>query len=82
VVLFTKRQWKEKRTKIVEVRRVKDETLVEFGFPKYIIKTKAPIKFFVSMEYSDALRIYPFSDKGELLSAENFEKPYEVRQIM
>lgn len=80
VVLFAKRQWKEKRPKTVEVRRVKDETLVEFGFPKYIIKTQAPIRYFVSVEYSDALRIYQFSDKGELLGAENFEQPFEIRK--
>jgi hypothetical protein len=82
VVSFAKRQWKEKRPKTVEARRVKDETLMEFGFPKYIIKTKAPVKFLVSVEYSDTLRIYQFSGKGVLLGAENFEQPFEIKKFI
>ena len=82
IVLFAKRQWKETRPKTVEARRVKDETLMEFGFPPVVIKTKTPIRFLVCVEYSDALRVYQFSGKGELLGADNFDPPFEIRKFI
>jgi hypothetical protein len=55
---------------------------MEFGFPPVVIKTTAPIKFLVCIEYSDILRVYQFSGKGELLGANNFEQAFEIRKFI
>ncbi len=79
VVLFAKKLWRETRPKTVEVRRVKDKKSIAFGFPPVVIKARAPIKFVVCVEFSEVLRIYHFSSTGQLLSAKNFEPPFEIR---
>ncbi len=79
IVLFAKMQWNQTKPKTVEVRRVKDKNSIELGFPPTVISTRAPIKFVVCVEFSDVLRIYHFSNTGRLLSAKNFESPFEIR---
>ena len=79
IVLFAKMQWAQTKPKTVEARRVKDEKFMEFGFPPVVLKAKAPIKFIVCVEYSDTLRIYQFSNTGQLLGAKNFDKPFEIK---
>ena len=79
IASFAKMQWKQTKPKTVEVRRVKDEKSIAFGFPPVVIKTRAPIKFAVCVEFSEVLRIYHFSSTGQLLSAKNFEPPFEIR---
>ncbi len=79
IALFAKTQWKQTKPKTVEVRRVKDKKTLEFGFPPVVLLTRAPVKFVVCVEFSDVLRIYHFSSTGQLLSAKNFEHPFEIR---
>lgn len=79
IALFAKKQWKQTKPKTIEVRRVKDKTTIEFGYPPRVISTRAPIKFVVCAEFSDVLRIYQFSNTGQLLSAKNFGLPFEIR---
>ncbi len=57
-VLFAKKLWRQTRPKTIEARRVKDEKIMEFGFPPFVITAKAPVKFVVCAEYSDNLTIY------------------------
>jgi len=80
IALFAKMQWSQARPKTVEVRRVNDKKTIEFGFPPMVLLTRAPIKFVVCVEFSDVLRIYHFSNAGQLLSAKNFERPFEIRE--
>ena len=79
IALFAKMQWKQTKPKTVEVRRVKDKKTIGFGFPPAVLLTRAPIKFVVCVEFSDVLRIYHFSRTGQLVSAKNFERPFEIR---
>jgi hypothetical protein len=79
IVLFAKKQWKQTKPKSVEARRVKDEKVMEFGFPPVVLNAKAPVKFLVCVEYSDTLRIYQFSNSGQLLGAKNFDHPSEIK---
>jgi len=64
VVSFAKKCFKQTKPKSLEVRRVKDEKFMEFGFPLVVLTAKSPIKFVVCVEYSDTLRIYQFSNAG------------------
>lgn len=79
VVLFAKKLWRQTKPKTVEARRVRDEKVMEFGFPPVAIKNKAPVKFVVWVEYSDALTIYHFSNAGQLLGAKTFEQPFTIK---
>lgn len=58
VVRFAKKLWRQTRPKTVETRRVKDEKIMGFGFPPFVLTAKAPVKFAVCAEYSDNLTIY------------------------
>jgi hypothetical protein len=79
VVLFAKKLWSQTKPKTVEVRRVKDDKTMEYGFPPVVIKTKAPIKFLVCAEYSVTMRIYHFAYSGQLVGAKNYEPPYVIK---
>lgn len=79
VVLFAKKLWRQTKPKTVEARRVRDEKVMEFGFPPLVLTVKAPVKFVVWAEYSDALTIYHFSSTGEPLGAKTFEQPFTVK---
>lgn len=79
IVQFAKRQWKDTKPKTVEIRRVNDEKVMEFGFPPTVIKANAPIKFLVCVEYTNTLRVYRFSNDGQLLGAENIARPFEIQ---
>ena len=78
-VAFAKKLWKETRPKTVETRMVKDEKIMKSGFPPIVLTSKAPVKFFVWAEYSDALTIYHFSNAGILLGAKTFEQPFTIK---
>ena len=80
IVLFAKKQWKQTKPKTVEARRVKDEKIMAFGFPPFVLTAKVPVKFIVCVEYSDAVRIYQFSSAGQLLGAKNFEQLSKVKE--
>ena len=80
VVRFAKKQWRQNKPKTVEARRVKDEKIMEFGFPPIVLTTKALVKFVVCVEYLDTLRIFQFSDAGQRLGAKNFEHPFEIKK--
>ncbi len=78
-VLFAKKIWRQTRPKTVEARRVKDEKIMKFGFPPFVLKAKVRVKFVVCAEYSDTLTIYHFSNAGEPLGAKTFEQPFEIK---
>ena len=80
IVSFAKKQWKQTKPKTVEARRVKDDKVMKYGFPPVVLSVKAPVKFVVCVEYSDTLRIYHFSNAGQILGAKNFNQPFEVKK--
>ena len=78
VVSFAKKCFKQTRPKFLEVRRVKDEKVSEFGFPPVVLKSKATVKFLICADYAEQLRVYFFSSSGQSLGAKNYDKPLDI----
>ncbi len=79
VVSFAKKCFKQTRPKSLEVRRVKDEKVTEFGFPPVVLKSKAIVKYIVCADYTDQLRVYFFSNSGQSLGAKNYDIPNDIK---
>ena len=79
VVSFAKKCFKQTRPKSLEVRRVKDENVLEFGYPPVVIKSKTIVKYVACADYSDELRVYFFSRSGRSLGAKNYEKHNDIK---
>ena len=80
VVSFAKKCFKQTRPKSLEVRRVKDEKVTEFGFPPVVLKLKARVKYIVCADYTDQLRVYFFSNSGQSLGAKNYDKTLNIKK--
>ena len=79
VVSFAKKCFKQTRPKSLEVRRVKDEKITEFGFPPVVLRSKAIVKYVACADYTDQLRVYFFSNSGQSLGAKNYDKPFDIK---
>jgi hypothetical protein len=79
VVSFAKKCFKQTRPKFLEVRRVKDERITEFGYPPVVLRSKAIVKYLVYADYTDQLRVYFFSNSGQSLGAKNYDKPNDIK---
>ena len=79
VVSFAKKCFKQTRPKSLEVRRVKDEKITEFGFPPVVLKSKAIVKYIVCADYTEQLRVYFFSNSGQSLGAKNYDIPNDIK---
>ena len=79
VVSFAKKCFKQTKPKSLEVRRVKDEKVSEFGFPPVVLKSKATVKYIVCADYIEQLRVYFFSNSGQSLGAKNYGKPNDIK---
>jgi len=79
VVSFAKKCFKQTKPKSLEVRRVKDEKVTEFGFPPVVLKSKARVKYIVCADYTDQLRVYFFSNSGQSLGAKNYDKTLDIK---
>ena len=79
VVSFAKKCFKQTKPKSLEVRRVKDEKVTEFGFPPVVLRSKARVKYVACADYSDQLRVYIFSNSGQSLGAKNYDKPFDIK---
>lgn len=74
LVQFAKREYDEKRPKLVQVLRVKSKTLLTRGvLPSLQIRQIGAISFIITADYSDILRIYFFDHSGILLYGDNIE---------
>ena len=80
VLSFAKKQWTENKPKSVEARRIKDQTYKKYGFPAFVIKARAQVKFVVCVEYLDALNMFQFSSMGEKLGKKLFDPPFDVKK--
>ncbi len=79
VVSFAKKCFKQTRPKSLEVRRVKDEKVLEFGYPPVVLKSKMIVKYIACADYIDQLRVYFFSSSGQSLGAKNYAKPFGIK---
>jgi len=80
VVSFAKKCFKQTRPKLLEVRRVKDEKVTEFGYPPVVLKSKAIVKYIVCADYTEQLRVYFFSNSGQSLGAKNYDKLNDIKK--
>ena len=81
VVKFCKREFREKRPLIMEVRKVKSKTILTRGIlPLLKIKELKDTYYIITAEYDDFIRIYSFSQNGTLLGGENFEKSSKFKK--
>jgi len=80
VVSFAKKCFKQTRPKYLEIRRVKDKKVLEFGYPPVVIKSKARVKYIACADYTDQLRVYFFSYSGQSLGAKNYDKPNDIKK--
>ncbi|MEJ2250598.1 MAG: hypothetical protein P8Y97_13215 [Candidatus Lokiarchaeota archaeon] len=76
VIHFAKREFKEKRPKLVKVLKVKNRSILRRGFlPNFqIFEKPSQIYFLVMAEYSEYFRLYYFDQLGSLIRGNNFEK--------
>ena len=73
LVRFAKREYKEKRPRVVTVYRVKKETSFSRGIlPAFLMTHIGYVRFFIITDYGENLRIYAFNHQGVLLSGENY----------
>ncbi len=79
VVSFAKKCFKQTRPKSLEIRRVKDEKVTEFGFPPVVLKSKARVKYLACADYTELLRVYFFSNSGQSLGAKNYDNPSDIK---
>ncbi len=79
VVSFAKKCFKQTRPKSLEVRRVKDQKVMEFGFPPVVLKSKARVKYIACADYTEQVRVYFFSSSGQSLGAKNYDKPLDIK---
>ena len=80
VVSFAKKCFKQTRPKSLEVRRVKDEKITEFGFPPVVLRSKAIVKYVACADYTEQLRVYFFSSSGQSLGANNYGHPFDMKK--
>ena len=78
VVSFAKRCFKQTSPKFLEVRRVKDEKVLEFGYPPVVVRSKTKVKYIACADYADQLRVYFFSSSAQSLGAKNYDKPNDT----
>jgi len=79
LVQFAKREYDEKRPKLVQVLRVKSKTLLTRGIlPSLQIRQVGAISFIITADYSDIFRIYYFDHSGKLLYGDNIEPTAKV----
>lgn len=75
LILFGKREYREKKPSRVTILRIRDKTIFKRGFmPPLIIKQHDLIQYVIIAEYDIMLRLYLFTPTGILLGAENIEK--------
>ena len=80
VVSFAKKCFKQTRPKSLEVRRVKDEKVTEFGFPPVVLRSKAIVKYIACADYYEQLRVFFFSNSGQSLGAKNYDKTNDLKK--
>jgi hypothetical protein len=80
VVFFAKKYFKQTRPKSLEVRRMKDEKVKEFGHPPVVLRSKAIVKYVACADYSEQLRVFFFSSSGQSLGAKNYDKPSDIKK--
>jgi len=80
VVSFAKKCFKQTKPRFLEVRRVKDEKITEFGYPPVVLRSKAIVKYLACADYTEQLRVYFFSNSGQSLGAKNYGKPKDIKK--
>ena len=80
VVFIAKRCFKQTRPKSLEVRRMKDEKVTEFGFPPVVLRSKAIVRYIACADYIEQLKVYFFSDSGQSLGAKIYDKPFDIKK--
>ena len=78
VASFARKCFKQTSPKTLEVRRVKDEKVIELGYPSVVLRSKAVVKYIACADYTDQLRVYFFSSSGQSLGAKNYDKPLDI----
>ena len=63
----------------MEVRRVKEKKVTEFGFTPVVLRSKAIVKYIAGADYSGQLRVFFFSNSGQSLGAKNYDKTYNIK---
>ena len=79
IASFARKCFKQTRPKSLDVRRVKDQKVMEFGFPPVVLKSKARVKYVACADYGEQLRVYFFSSSGQSLGAKNYDKSNDIK---
>jgi hypothetical protein len=82
VVFFAKRCFEQTRPKSLEVRRMKDEKVKEFGFPPVVLRSKAIIRYIACADYIEQLKVYFFSDSGQYIGDKIYDPPFDIKKEM
>ena len=77
VVSFARKCFEQTKPRSLEVRRVDDEKVRQFGFPPVVLRSKAIVKYIVCAYYYKQFRVYFFSNSGHSLGAKNYAKPFD-----
>lgn len=80
VVSFARKCFEQTKPKSLEVRRVDDEKVAQFGFPPVVLKSKTRVKYIVYAYYYKLFRVYFFSNSGQSLGAKNYDKPSDIKE--
>jgi len=79
VVSFAKKCFKQTRPKSLEVRRVKDEKVKQFGFPPVVLTSRPIVQYIVFADYYEQFRVFFFSNSGDSLGSKNYDKPSDIK---
>ncbi len=83
IILFGKREFKEKKPISVEILRVKSKTILTRGvLPSLSVKQVKGAKYLVVADYREIFRIYSFSIAGKLLGGQNLEKTAKLLKTL
>ena len=84
IVKFGRREYSEKKPLSLEVRRVKDNTVLTRGImPSLNIRKIKETSYIIVARYAKNIRIYSFSKEGILIGGENLENnPGVIKKIL
>lgn len=79
---FLRREVKEKRAQLGELRRFKQTTTLTRGkLPSLHMKTQGTVKYAVYITFGTFYRIYLFSPIGKMLAAQSYTSPDEFTEL-
>ncbi|MFX1536925.1 MAG: hypothetical protein ACFFDI_22125 [Promethearchaeota archaeon] len=82
LIQFLRREIKEKRAQLGELRRLKQTTALTRGvLPSLRMSTQGTVKYAVYISFGSFYRIYLFSPIGKMLAAQSYTSPDEFTEL-